>query len=194
MKQMKKELSPKQRKQLLAALKARFDANKARHPGLVWAKVQARLETRPDKLWSLAEMERTGGEPDVVGVKSGEFVFMDCAPERPAGQRRETVELLDSEESGSRASFSWRDVPPKEQWQKKKHEVVRLAWTGMAHACRVGRRRARPAGRSRVVWGGARRLGGLGTRDCDESRGGPAGPGKKLRRPAVAAVWNVFSG
>lgn len=83
----KKELSPKQRDDLLAALKARFDANKARHPGLVWTKVQARLEAKPDQLWSLAEMERTGGEPDVVGVKSGEFVFMDCAPESPAGRR-----------------------------------------------------------------------------------------------------------
>lgn len=87
MKNNKKELSPKQRDELLAALKARFDANKARHPDLVWAKVQARLEARPDKLWSLAEMERTGGEPDVVGVKSGEFVFMDCASESPAGRR-----------------------------------------------------------------------------------------------------------
>ena len=84
---MKKDLPPKQRDELLAALKARFDANKARHPGLVWAKVQARLEAKPDKLWSLAEMERTGGEPDVVGLKSGEFVFMDCAPESPAGRR-----------------------------------------------------------------------------------------------------------
>ena len=82
----KKELSPKQRDELLAALKARFDANKARHPGLVWAKVQARLEVRPEKLWSLAEMERTGGEPDVVGVKSGEFVFMDCAAQSPKGR------------------------------------------------------------------------------------------------------------
>jgi enoyl-CoA hydratase/carnithine racemase len=63
---MKKELSPKQRDELLAALKARFDANKARHPGLVWAKVQARLEARLAKLWSLAEMERTGREPGVV--------------------------------------------------------------------------------------------------------------------------------
>ena len=84
---MRKNLSPKQRDELLAALKARFDANKARHPGLVWAKVQARLEAKPDKLWSLAEMERTGGEPDVVGVKSGEFVFMDCAPESATGRR-----------------------------------------------------------------------------------------------------------
>jgi Protein of unknown function (DUF4256) len=68
---MKKELSPKQRDELLAALKARFEMNMARHPGLVWAKVQARLESRvggTDKLWSLAEMERTGGEPDVVDL------------------------------------------------------------------------------------------------------------------------------
>ena len=86
MKSSKKELSPKQRDELLAALKARFDANKARHPGLVWAKVQARLEVRPEKLWSLAEMERTGGEPDVVGVKSGEFVFMDCSAQSPKGR------------------------------------------------------------------------------------------------------------
>ena len=85
---MKKELSPKQRDALLAALKARFDANKARHPGLEWAKVRARLEANPEKLWSLAEMERTGGEPDVVGQdkKSGEFVFMDCSAQSPKGR------------------------------------------------------------------------------------------------------------
>ena len=63
----KKELSPKQREELLKALKARFEKNLGRHKGLVWAKVQARLEARPEKLWSLEEMERTGGEPDVVG-------------------------------------------------------------------------------------------------------------------------------
>ena len=85
---MKMQLSPKQRDELLAELKARFDANKARHPGLVWAKVQARLEARPDKLWSLAEMERTGGEPDVVGQdkKSGEFIFFDCSEQTPSGR------------------------------------------------------------------------------------------------------------
>lgn len=89
MKTPKKELSQKQRETLLIALKARFEKNLARHPGLVWAKVQARLEAKPAKLWSLAEMERTGGEPDVIGhdKKSGEFVFMDCAPESPAGRR-----------------------------------------------------------------------------------------------------------
>jgi hypothetical protein len=83
----KKELSPKQRDDLLAALKSRFEKNLARHPGLVWAKVQARLEAKPAKLWSLAEMERTGGEPDVVGQdkKSGEFVFMDCSAQSPKG-------------------------------------------------------------------------------------------------------------
>ena len=85
--EMKKELSPKQRDGLLTTLKARFEKNMARHQGLVWAKVQARLEAKPEKLWALAEMERTGGEPDMVGVKSGEFVFMDCAPESPAGRR-----------------------------------------------------------------------------------------------------------
>ena len=82
----KKELSPKQRDELLAALKARFEKNMGRHPGLVWAKVQARLEAKPDKLWSLAEMERTGGEPDVVGVKSGEFDYMDCSSQSPKGR------------------------------------------------------------------------------------------------------------
>ena len=86
--EMKKELSPQQRDELLAALKARFEKNLARHPGLVWAKVQARLEAKPDKLWSLAEMERTGGEPDVVGQdkKSSEFVFMDCSAQSPKGR------------------------------------------------------------------------------------------------------------
>jgi hypothetical protein len=88
MKSDKKELFPKQRDELLAALKARFDANKAGHPGLGWAKVQARLEARPDKLWSLAEMERTGGEPDVVGhdKKSGEYIFFDCSEQTLKGR------------------------------------------------------------------------------------------------------------
>jgi len=81
----KKELSPKQREELLAALKVRFEKNLNRHKGLDWAKVQAKLEANAEKLWSLAEMERTGGEPDVVGQdkKSGEFVFYDCSPQSP---------------------------------------------------------------------------------------------------------------
>jgi len=86
MKTNKNELSPKQREELLSALKAQFEKNMVRHPGLVWAKVQARLEVRPEKLWSLAEMERTGGEPDVVGVKSGEYIFYDCAAQSPKGR------------------------------------------------------------------------------------------------------------
>ena len=82
----KKELSPKQREELLGALKDRFEKNMGRHQGLVWAKVQARLEANAEKLWSLSEMERTGGEPDVVSVKSGEFVFMDCSAQSPKGR------------------------------------------------------------------------------------------------------------
>ena len=84
----KKELAPKQRTELLSALKDRFEKNVNRHKGLDWAKVQARLEAQPEKLWSLAEMERTGGEPDVVGQdkKSGEFVFMDCSAQSPKGR------------------------------------------------------------------------------------------------------------
>jgi Protein of unknown function (DUF4256) len=85
---MKKELSPKQREELLKVLKARFEKNPSRHKGLDWAKVQARLEAKPDKLWSLAEMERTGGEPDVVGQdkKSGEYIFFDCSEQTPSGR------------------------------------------------------------------------------------------------------------
>jgi hypothetical protein len=87
-KSTKKELSPKQREELLGALKDRFEKNMNRHKGLDWAKVQARLEANPDKLWSLAEMERTGGEPDVVGQdkKSGENIFFDCSAETPKGR------------------------------------------------------------------------------------------------------------
>ena len=86
--EMKKELSPKQREELLRALKARFEKNMNRHKGLDWAKVQARLEANPEKLWSLHEMERTGGEPDVVGQdkKTGEYVFWDCSAEAPKGR------------------------------------------------------------------------------------------------------------
>jgi len=85
---MKKELSPKQRAELFNTLKSRFDQNANRHKGLDWGKVQARLEAKPEKLWSLAEMEKTGGEPDVVGFdkKTGEFIFWDCSPETPKGR------------------------------------------------------------------------------------------------------------
>ncbi|HEV2394013.1 MAG TPA: DUF4256 domain-containing protein [Verrucomicrobiae bacterium] len=84
----KKELSPKQREALLTALKARFEKNMNRHKGLEWAKVRARLEANTEKLWSLNEMERTGGEPDIVDhdKQTGEYVFYDCSPESPKGR------------------------------------------------------------------------------------------------------------
>src|SRR5262245_5424957 len=84
-----KELSAEQREELLRALKARFDKNTNRHKGLEWAKVQAKLEANTEKLWSLHEMERTGGEPDVVGHdrKTGEYIFYDCSAESPKGRR-----------------------------------------------------------------------------------------------------------
>jgi hypothetical protein len=83
------ELSAEQTQELLRALKARFEKNMKRHQGLEWAKVQAKLEANPEKLWSLHEMERTGGEPDVVGQdkKTGEYVFYDCSAESPKGRR-----------------------------------------------------------------------------------------------------------
>jgi hypothetical protein len=95
---MKKELSPKQHEELLSTLKARFEKNMKRHKGIEWAKVQAKLEARPngssgrantEKLWSLNEMETTGGEPDVVGhdKKTGEYIFYDCSAESPKGRR-----------------------------------------------------------------------------------------------------------
>src|SRR5579862_2045303 len=86
---MKKEISPKQRDELLNTLKARFEKNMQRHKGVEWAKVQAKLQAAPGKLWSLSEMERTGGEPDVVGhdKKTGEFIFYDCSEESPKGRR-----------------------------------------------------------------------------------------------------------
>jgi hypothetical protein len=85
----KKELSPEQREELLRALKARFEKNMNRDKGLEWPKVQAKLEANTEKLWSLNEMERTGGEPDVVGhdKKTGEYVFYDCSAESPKGRR-----------------------------------------------------------------------------------------------------------
>jgi hypothetical protein len=85
----KRNLSPGQREELLGTLKARFEKNMNRHKGLEWAKVQAKLEANAEKLWSLHEMERTGGEPDVVGhdKKTGETIFYDCSAETPAGRR-----------------------------------------------------------------------------------------------------------
>ena len=84
-----KQLSAEQRAELLGTLQARFEQNAPRHPGVAWADVQARLDAQPAKLWPLHEMERTGGEPDVVGhdAVTGEYVFYDCAAESPTGRR-----------------------------------------------------------------------------------------------------------
>jgi hypothetical protein len=85
----KKSLSPKQGKELLSVLKDRFERNMNRHQSLEWAKVQTKLEASPAKLWSLAEMESSGGEPDIVGYdkKRGEYIFYDCSAESPKGRR-----------------------------------------------------------------------------------------------------------
>ena len=85
----KTDLSAEQRKKLLSILKDRFKKHMHRHRGVEWAEVQAKLETNPEKLWSLNEMERTGGEPDIVGQdkKTGEYIFYDCSPESPKGRR-----------------------------------------------------------------------------------------------------------
>lgn len=88
-KKNKKELLPEQREELLGVLKDRFEKNMNRHKNLNWTEVQKRLEAKPEKLWSLGEMERTEGEPDVVGFdkKTGEYVFYDCSAESPKGRR-----------------------------------------------------------------------------------------------------------
>jgi uncharacterized protein DUF4256 len=86
---MKKQLSPKQSEELLNILKVRFEKNIYRHNGLEWAKVAAKINTNIEKLWSLHEMEQTGGEPDVIGQDkmTGEYIFYDCSPESPTGRR-----------------------------------------------------------------------------------------------------------
>jgi hypothetical protein len=85
----KKELPSKQREELISVLKTRFGKNMDRHKGVDWSKVEAKLEAKPDKLWSLNQMETTGGEPDVIGhdKKTGEFIFCDCSSESPKGRR-----------------------------------------------------------------------------------------------------------
>lgn len=82
------KLSPKQAEELLKTLQARFEKNASRHRGIDWSKVEAKLKAKDEKLWSLNEMEKTGGEPDVVGVdkKTGEFIFVDCSAETPKGR------------------------------------------------------------------------------------------------------------
>ena len=102
------KLSPEQGEELLRALKARFEKNMNHHEGLEWAKVQAKLEANPEKLWSLYEMERSGGEPDVVGhdKKTGETIFYDCSAESPEGRRNV---CYDREALESRKEFKPKD-------------------------------------------------------------------------------------
>jgi hypothetical protein len=106
----KKELSAEQREELLRTLEARFLKNMNRHEGLEWTKVKAKLEANPEKLWSLSEMERTGGEPDVVGhdKKTGEYTFFDCSPQSPKGRTnvcydREALESRKEHKPGDNA-------------------------------------------------------------------------------------------
>ena len=106
----KKKLSSEQREELLRALKARFEKNMNRHKGLEWAGVQAKVQANAEKLWSLNEMERTGGEPDVVGFdkKTGEYMFYDCSAESPKGRRsvcydREALESRKEHKPGGSA-------------------------------------------------------------------------------------------
>ena len=89
MKMAKSKLSPEQRELLLRALKARFEKNMNRHEGLEWSQVEAKLQADGEKVWSISEMERTGGEPDVVGrdKKTGEYIVYDCSAESPNGRR-----------------------------------------------------------------------------------------------------------
>ena len=113
----KKELSPEHREELLRALKARFEKNMTRHNSIEWAKVQAKLEAAAEKMWSLSEMERTGGEPDVVGYdkKTGEYIFYDCAAESPIGRRsicydREALESRKENKPGNSAVNMAADI------------------------------------------------------------------------------------
>ncbi len=108
MRNNKKALSPEQRKELLEALKARFEKNMKRHHGLGWPKVQEKLETNAEKLWSLNEMERTGGEPDVVDhdKRTGEYIFCDCSEQSPKGRRNL---CYDREALGSRREHKPKD-------------------------------------------------------------------------------------
>jgi hypothetical protein len=105
----KKELSPEQHKELLSALQTRFEKNMNRHKDLSWVKVQAKLEANLEKLWALNEMERTGGEPDVVGFdnKTGEFIFYDCSAESPKDRRNV---CYDREALEARKEFKPKDT------------------------------------------------------------------------------------
>lgn len=104
----KKVLSPDEREELVGVLKARFEKHRNRHQALEWNKIAAKLDADPEKLWSLSEMERTGGEPDVVGLDAmtGEFIFYDCSPETPKERRNV---CYDREALDSRKEFKPKD-------------------------------------------------------------------------------------
>ena len=106
----KKDLSPDQRAELLRALKARFEKNMNRHKSLEWAQIQAKLEANTEKLWSLNEMERTGGEPDVISYdkKTGEYIFYDCSAESPKGRRNVCYDREALESRKERSSVAER--------------------------------------------------------------------------------------
>ena len=112
----KKDLSQEQREELLSALKGRFEKHMNRNNGLEWSKVQTKLEANAEKLWSLHEMERTGGEPDVVGhdKKTGEYIFYDCSAESPKGRRSlyMTVKRWSQGKKTNRKITLWIWQPP----------------------------------------------------------------------------------
>ena len=129
----KKELSPKQREELLAALKARFEKNLNRHKGVEWATVRARLEANAEKLWLLNEMERTGGEPDVVGhdKKTGETIFFDCSAESPKGRTsvcydREALDLRKEHKPKTSAMDMAADMGIELLSEEQYHELQKL--------------------------------------------------------------------
>jgi Protein of unknown function (DUF4256) len=133
MKNNKKSLSPEQRAELLRTLKARFEKNMNRHKGLAWDEVQAKLETNSEKLWSLNEMERTGGEPDVVSrdKKTGEYVFYDCAAESPKGRRsvcydREALEARKEHKPGNSAMGMAADMGIELLTEERYRELQKL--------------------------------------------------------------------
>jgi len=129
----KKELSPEQREKLIGTLKARFEKNKSRHAGLEWTKVQTRLDADNEKLWSLNEMERTGGEPDVVGLdnQSGEYIFYDCSAESPKGRRsicydREALESRKEFKPENNATYMASDMGIDLLTEEQYRELQRL--------------------------------------------------------------------
>jgi hypothetical protein len=128
-----KELTPPEREELLGILKTRFEKNANRHPDVQWAKVQSKLDAHPEKLWSLSEMERTGGEPDVVGYdkKTDEYIFFDCSPETPKGRRsicydREALEARKQHKPETSAMDMASEMGIQLLTEEQYHELQRL--------------------------------------------------------------------